>query len=1250
MRAFDWTRTPLGPPEQWPVGLKTAVRIMLTSRQAMWIGWGPELTYLYNDAYRSIIGGKHPAALGQPTQVVWGEIWNDIAPMLATALQGDHGTYVEAQLLIMERNGYPEETYYTFSYSPIPDNEGGTGGIICANTDDTERVVRERQLALLRQLAAAAAEARTVEQACERAGVALATAGHDLPFALIYLLDASTHRLSLAAAAGITSGHPGAPTEVSADAMAPWPFAAALHERATQVVGRLAHTVGALGTGAWDRPPQQALVVPLGGRGHERPGGLLVLGLNPYRLFDDAYGGFADLVAAQVASGLANASAYEDERRRADMLAELDRAKTAFFSNVSHELRTPLTLMLGPVEDILAKPHALASDDDRELLQVVHRNGLRLGKLVNNLLDFSRIEAGRVQANYEATDLGALTSDIVSVFRSAVERAGLRLTIDCPTLPDDVHVDREMWEKVVLNLVSNALKFTFDGEIAVRLRCRGDQVTLSVSDTGTGIPPGELPHLFERFHRIRGARARTQEGTGIGLALIQELVRLHGGTITVESELGRGTTFVVTLRTGTAHLPAEWVSSTPSLAKTSVRADAYVNEAIGWCGEATAAAEGGAVPSADAGRILLADDNGDMRNYVARLLGERWTVEAVADGEAALEAARRRAPELVVADVMMPGRDGFALIDALRDHEATRHVPVMLLSARAGQEATLEGLAAGAADYVVKPFTARDLLARVEAQLARARERAARDEQRLHLYALLMQAPTAITLLRGADHVIELANALVCAMWGRRQEDVIGRPLFEALPELRGQGVQEVLDGVLATGVSHADRELPVRLDRHGDGTLETAYFDFVYTPFRGRDGAVEGVFIVASEVTEQIRARRQIEHAYDEADRANRVKDEFLATLSHELRTPLNAILGWARILRGGDLQPEVQQRAFESVERNATAQAQLVEDLLDVSRIISGKLTIKTDIVDLSSVLSTAVDAVRPGAAAKRLRVFVDLEPHVPVLVSGDADRLQQVVWNLLSNAVKFTPGGGRIDVALRCSDSGAELVVADSGQGIEPAFLPYVFERFRQADSSASRQHGGLGLGLAIVRHLVEAHGGSVAVESRGARQGATFTIRLPMCAIAERPSGVRLATSERAEAAQLTGASALVVDDQVDARELMRYVLASRGVSVTTAASATEALEHFGRQPFDLLIADIGMPAQDGYSLIRAIRGLPERAGGPVHAVAVTAYASARERAMALEAGFDAHLPKPVEPERLVAIVSAALQAGAARRAP
>ena len=780
IRGHDWAGTPLGAPDTWPQSLRTAVRIMLTSRQPIWIGWGPELTYLYNDPYQSIIGGKHPRALGRPASEVWSEIWSEIGPMLATALGGVEGTYVEEQLLIMERNGYPEETYYTFSYSPIPDDDGTPGGIICANTDDTQRVIGERQITLLRELAAGTVNARSWREACQASVETLAGDPHDVTFALLYLAADDGDELTLAAAQGLPEGHPAAPARIRPGQRGGWPVKEVLADHLPRLVDGLEAAFRAsFPSGAWDRSGTAAAVLSIAPSGETGRGGVLIVGLNPYRLFDEDYRGFLGLVAGQIAAAIANADAYEEERRRVEALAELDRAKTAFFSNVSHEFRTPLTLMLGPLEDMVSG--SATAEQMQAQAALALRNGGRLLRLVNSLLDFSRIEAGRVRAAFEPTELGRFTAEIASSFRSAIERAGLTLELDCPPLPELAYIDREMWEKVVLNLISNAFKFTFDGRIAVSVSASGDGrgAVVKVADTGIGIPADEIPRLFERFHRVEGAEGRSFEGSGIGLALVHELVKLHGGEISAESAPGQGATFTIALPLGRAHLDPQHVRETAEpTAAAGARSHEYLDEALRWLpdapepsslGELSSVDLGGLAGSAGGGlgkRIVLADDNADMRAYVGRLLeGEGYTVATADNGEDALALAREATPDLILSDVMMPGLDGFGLLRAVRGDPRLAGAPVILLSARAGEEAKVEGLEAGADDYLIKPFAARELLARVNGniQLAELRREAVRQleakqadlEDRTRALQIINRAAAAISGDLDLNHLVQ---------------------------------------------------------------------------------------------------------------------------------------------------------------------------------------------------------------------------------------------------------------------------------------------------------------------------------------------------------------------------------------------------------------------------------------------------------------------------------------------------------------
>ena len=743
MAAVDWAATPLGPPGSWPQSLQTAVGILLSSRFPMWMAWGPRLTFFCNAAYRrDTLGRKYPWALGRPASEVWEEIWDDIGPRIDSVLATATATWDEGLLLFLERSGYPEETYHTFSYSPLRDDDDAVVGMLCVVSEDTERVIGERRMATLRDLGSDLSVVRTEQESLEFAGRQLDLNREDLPFTLTYLFDDEGATARLAATTGIAAGHPAAPATVTVgDPDAGWPVAALLRGEPALVDLKGTRFAGLPG-GAWSEPPVQALVAPLVQQGGT-PYGFLVAALNRYRALDEGYRAFIGLVAAHLAAQVASARSYHAQQRRAEELAELDRAKTTFFSNISHEFRTPLTLIMGPVQE-LRRLLAGAEPRVREELEVIHRNARRLGRLVNTLLDFSRIEAGRMQASYEPADIAQLTAELASVFRSAVDRAGLTFEVDCPPLPEPVYLDRGMWEKVVLNLLSNALKFTFDGSIRVAVRAAGGDAVVTVADTGVGVPEQEMPRLFERFHRIENTRSRSNEGSGIGLALVQELVQLHGGTITASSTEGTGTVFTIRLPFGPAHLPAGALVPAGSAATISATADPFVQEALRWVPGTAQGGDGGTAPrpapesvtpGSDAvlaaqlghglpARVLVADDNADMRDYLARLLrAAGYQVATVTDGQAALDAVRADAVDLVISDVMMPRLDGLGLVAALRADARTAAVPVLLLSARAGQESSVEGLRAGADDYLVKPFSAVDLLARVRSNLEMARFR-----------------------------------------------------------------------------------------------------------------------------------------------------------------------------------------------------------------------------------------------------------------------------------------------------------------------------------------------------------------------------------------------------------------------------------------------------------------------------------------------------------------------------------------------
>jgi PAS domain S-box-containing protein len=1250
-RTLDWSHTPVGSMDTWPQSLRTVLSILLTSRHPILVFWGPELVQFYNDSYRPMLGAtKHPGALGQRGRECWAEAWHVLGPQVSAVMERGESLFVEDGLLCLERNGYLEETYFTYAYSPIRDESGGVGGLFNVCTENTERVLSERRLRTLHALSTAASHQTSEQDVGRVLEQVLAAHTHDIPFALLYVAETSD-AARLVGAVGVERGGPAAPVRLEARAPdTPWPWDAVLQDGQPRVVEPLPAVPGGFRAGPWPEPARSALVIPLFRPGHERPVGLWVAGISPRRALDTLYRDFLGLVATQLAQAVSNARALQEERRRAEALAELDRVKTEFFSNVSHEFRTPLALLLGPVEEGLEDAVQPLPPRQRERQELVHRNGLRLLKLVNQLLDFSRIEAGRMQAERRLTNLAALTADLASSFRSLVESAGLRLEVDCPRLPAPVWVDRPMWEKVVLNLLSNAFKFTFEGGIHVSLRAEGARAELRVRDTGIGIAPDDLPHLFERFHRVRGARSRSHEGSGIGLAMVRELVRLHDGTLDVLSTPGQGSTFRVSIPLGepaSAPKPAEDPGSTQSRSARESRP--YLEEAASWLrhpAPPAPAPSGEPARAPETAQVLIVEDNADLRAYIERLLGERWSVVSVDHGEAALALARERPPQLILSDVMMPDMDGFALLRALRAEPRTSEIPVILLSARAGEEASIEALKAGADDYLVKPFSARELLSRVSARLEVARAHAATRAARTRLYSQLMRAPVAMSLVTGPDFRFELANPRYLELVGRQGQQLVGRTMREVYPELPEDApVFQMMRRIYLSGEAFTANEYPVRLVRES-GVPEDVYFLFSCQPMPGGPDGELDIMTVAVDVTSQVRARQQVEGlvaaeraSRDRAEDADRRKDEFLAMLAHELRNPL-AALNTALEVMGHSLQDATRVgRLRDTGLRQVGNLVRMVDDLLDVSRVTRGKVELRKTEVDFGPLVRNAIAAVRPQIDAREHTLTVSVAPD-EFLLEADATRLEQVVTNLLTNAARYTPPGGAIFVGLHreLTPEGAwgVLRVRDTGRGIAPDMLERVFELFFQEGKSLDRTSGGLGIGLTLVRQLVDMHGGRVSAHSAGPGRGTEFTVRLPLLRARQLP--VQESAPTRVPLGELAQRRVLVVEDSEDLRELMQEFLQDLGLEVAVAADGLEGVEQALRLLPDLAFVDVGLPGIDGYEVARRVRATPE--GARLYLVALTGYGGADARREALQAGFDLHLVKPINFAELPRVLEAA----------
>jgi signal transduction histidine kinase/DNA-binding response OmpR family regulator len=1348
IRSMDWAATSLGPVAGWPQSLRTTISICLASDLPICVIWGPGLVQLYNDAYRVICGSKHPRSMGQNFAACWAEAWPVIGAAHDSALAGDTA-FLESQQIFLERHGYVEECFFTFSFSPIRDEAGRVGGLFHPVIEMTAQMISERRTRTLRDLTAQIGKAKSVDEVLAFSAQTLAAYQLDLPFTLLYALDRDGDQVRLIGEPGATvDATPGRPDVL------PWPLDEVIRSGNAVQVDGLEDKIGTGLPGPYPEAPTRALALPIILQGVRRPIAVMVAGVSARLPMNEAYRSFYDALAAALATGVVNAVAFDDERRRAKALAELDRAKIAFFSNVSHEFRTPLTLILGPIEDLLTASNRHLLPSQHEQLEVAHRNGLRLQRLVNGLLEFSRIEAGRARAAYEPTALADFTADLASNFRSACEKAGLALRVDCPPLSEQVFVDRMMWETIVLNLLSNAFKFTFAGAIDVSLRQAGSAVELRVTDSGIGIPAGEIPLLFERFHRVENALGRTHEGSGIGLALVHELAKLHGGAIGIQSELGQGTTFTVSIPLGSQHLPQEHLGNARARARHASPAQALTEEALRWIG--AAADDAGAVSEFSGWnndvndarpRVLIADDNADMRRYVARTLEKDYRIEAVADGAAALAAARARTPDLVLTDVMMPQLDGFGLLHALRADARTAAVPVIMLSARAGEDSRIDGMREGADDYLVKPFSGRELLARVAAHLQMARIRR-ESMDAIHAseaqFRALVNASsdavyrmnpdwTELRHLRGREFIANtdepnqswlkkyifpadqarvletIKNAISSkgnfelehrvmrvdgtlgwtfsravplldnrgnlVEWLGMASDITARKqarealerseqkyrtLFESMDQgycvvemlfdagnrpadyqflevnpgfakhtglqhARGKRMQEIAwdeqSHWCATFGQVARTGTAVRFEDHA-AVLGGRWVD-VYAFRLGEHGSNK-VALLISDISERKRDGLERERLVTRLREEDQRKDEFLATLAHELRNPLAPIRNGLQIMRLAQGDTEKIERIRVMMDRQVGQMVHLIDDLLDLSRISHGKIDLRKQRIDLAEAIGQAIEASRPFIAQSDHELLIKF-PAGPIHVEADSTRLAQVFSNLLNNAAKFTDRGGLIRVTVQQQDAEAIVSIHDNGVGIPAAMLTHVFDMFTQIDSKLGVPKGGLGIGLSIVKRLVEMHDGTIEVRSGGLGMGSEFIVRLPLAlGLSAEVPAPPAAVLEAATRHRI-----LVVDDNVDSADTLAMFLAMMGNVTAIAHDGQAALERAVTFSPDVIFLDIGMPGLNGYEVSRRLR--QEQWGKDIVLIALTGWGQEDDKRQSSEAGFDFHLTKPVVPE-------------------
>ena len=1035
IESFDWSRSPLGPSAQWPQSLKTALNICLRSRFQLAIFWGPELVFLYNDAEREVIGSLHPYALGRPAREVLVDMWETVGPMLHKVLQSGEATWSVDQPLMIDRYGLVEEAFFTWSYSPIPGDDGEIGGVLLVTAENTQRVLAERRLRTLTEMAAEIAGVQTTEQACATAIEILGQNSADIPCAMLYLLDA-TGSASLCASTG-TVAPPRERFELDEF----------IRRRGVIQLDSLACFFD---TEVVEQLPKSGIILPILGSDLENLVGFLVSGVSDHRRLDTAYRNFFDLVAARIGATIASTRAREQERARLNAIAELDHAKTTFFTNISHEFRTPLTLILGVVDDMLAKTDPEPRDSGYQELSAVRRNGVRLLRLVNALLDFSGVEAGRVRATYQPTDLAAFTKELAGSFRSIMDKAQLTFRVESRTLPEPVYVDPEMWERIVLNLLSNAFKYTLHGEVVVELSRAENCAQLVVQDTGIGIQPDELPRIFERFHRVEDARGRTHEGTGIGLALVQELVKLHGGSIRAESNPGEGTTFVVSIPFGRKHLPPERVREDRSQAHAGLATGGYAEEAQRWLlgieSVDTSSRFGTPAPSSAGDRpvILVADDNADMRDYLQSLLSDRYTVETVPDGEQALTAIERRKPALVLADVMMPRLDGFGLLRRLRADPETRSIPVIMVSARAGKDEIVEGMEQSADDYLAKPFNSRELLARVQSHigLARIRREAAESERKLRaeadsqralLETVLNQMPAGVVIARAPSGEVLLANNQATQILQRSVGELRNVEEYSQYQIFRLDGrPYSTQEQPLARSVLHGEVVMGEELRYlRPDGTFRVLFTNSA--PVRDETGAVVASVVTFQDITDLRLAQEELLRQSNDVihDLAGK-----LITAQEEERR---------RIAR--DLHDDVAQRIallsnkLQILHGSLPAGTAAAEELSDVQkeigqaaenlRLISHQLHSSKLILGLPRALS---GYCREFSHQRGIKVEFTQKGSISPLPDPVPLVMFRVLQEALHNVARHS-GASQVEVSLTIEGDEIRLRVKDRGKGFDP-----------------------------------------------------------------------------------------------------------------------------------------------------------------------------------------------------------------------
>ncbi len=1006
---LDWSKTSIGPIENWSQSLRTTVSLVLSNRFPMLLWWGKDYICIYNDAYIPILGAKHPWGLGKPVRVCWSEIWSTLKPLIDRPFNGGEATWLDDLTLEITRHGFPEETHFTVAYSPVPDDEApnNIGGVLATVTETTDKVVGERRLNLLRDLGAVVTDSKTKEDVCAIIAKVVGNSPYDVPFSMFYLADEQRKNLQLISSAGIRVGEAISPVIVGLDKERGQllPYTKVFQGGRMEVVGNLSRKFKYIPDYPWSDPAHTVAVIPIPSTKRENNVGVIVAGISSRLPLNTSYKSFFELLASQVAGVIANATALEEERKRIQALEQIDKAKTVFFSNISHEFRTPLTLMLSPLEEFLAQKGSKLRPAEKENLETTHRNALRLLKLVNSLLDFSRIESGRQQANYVRVDIAELTKNLVANFRSVIEKAGLKLTVKTSPVKQAVFVDTQMWEKIVFNLLSNAFKYTLSGSIKVELKEDDGSVKLMVKDTGVGIPEHELPNLFKRFHRIQHMGGRTFEGTGIGLSLTKELVNLHKGEIIVESTLNKGTTFTINIPTGKKHLSNTLISTVSH-------------------------------------RNGQTEANGNVHDTF------------IDEAETLLEASSR-------------------------------------VSRRASSGHAITVMATDITEETI------------------ARRKVEKSEKELRELANAMPQLVWIADSRGNityfnDRIHEFSGVSRKADGTWAWEGVVHEEDFE--------GTRQAWENALKQGTGF-EQENRMRMK---DGTYKW-YLSRGY-PQKNENGEVicwygTSTYIHDQKMFEEILEQKVVERTEEvrqsnlELERMNKELESFSYVASHDLQEPLRKIQTFSARIAEKETLTDSGKDYFKRIQSAANRMQKLIQDLLAFSRVTTGEQNFErvrlADIVD--DVVKEYSDKLQEKNATVETRELGE--------VYAIAFQFRQLMLNLISNSIKFS----RPDLPLKIiveskTEMGSEIVAsnarihhrlvpdtlyfhitfADNGIGFEPQFNERVFEVFQRLHGND--KYSGTGIGLSIVKKIVENHNGVIAASGE-LNNGARFDIYIP-----------------------------------------------------------------------------------------------------------------------------------------------------------